>query len=314
VEATSHARNTATTRTQSGTSESNGRLFRGWTIITVVLVIAACSARGVDESAPTPLAVTLSEARLVDHDEWGAVFDDAGMVGTIAVREVGSVETHVWNRERAGQPRRPASTFKILNSMIILQTGVLDDVDTVVRWDGIRREVPEWNRDHSLRSGIEVSAVWMFQLLAREVGDTRMADEVARADYGNADIGGGVDQFWLSGDLRISPLEQLDFLERMVGRDLPFDDDVLGAVQDILIREQGDGWSWSHKTGTALIEDPPLGWFVGSTSHLDREWVFAMNIDLPFDGGGLEGQIDPLLRQRITREILESQGALPDAA
>lgn len=246
---------------------------------------------------------------IVQQDEWGQLFEDENVVGTFAVREVGSTQTLVWDRDRAERARLPASTFKILNSMIILQTEVVGDVEEVVPWDGVEREIEVWNQDHSLRSGIEVSAVWMYQALAREVGADRMAEWVAAAEYGNTDIAGGIDEFWLRGDLRISPLEQLDFLEQMVTGGLPFDADAVDAVRDILVQEQGDGWSWSHKTGTSLAAEPTLCWLVGTTELDDRTWVFAMNVDL--DGPELATQIDPQVRQTLSRRILEDVGALP---
>ena len=137
-----------------------------------------------------------------------------------------------------------------------------------------------------------------------------MSEWVERAAYGNRQIGGGIDQFWLTGDLRISPIEQLDFLERFVTDELPFRPEVVAAVGDILVREQGEGWAWSHKTGTALAEEPQLGWLVGITEHDDRTFVFAMNLDLA-PVTDVDTQLDPELRQRLARRILEHEAALP---
>ncbi len=226
------------------------------------------------------------------------------------MREVGTNETLVWDRDRAEERRIPASTFKILNSLIILETGVLPDVETVVRWDGVSREVAVWNRDHSLRTGIEVSAVWAYQELARQVGEEQMAEWVSRARYGNGDIGGGIDQFWLRGKLRISPLEQLDFLERLALGKLPLRPAIQESVLEILVREAGEGWAWSHKTGTALSEDSDLGWLVGLTEYNGVRHVFALNLDLE-PVTDLENQLDPWVRHDLAREILESEGALP---
>ena len=245
-----------------------------------------------------------------ERPDWQAFFDREGVTGTFTLREIGSGTSHVLDADRAGDARLPASTFKILNSLVILETGVLADVDTFVPWDGVDRQIPAWNRDHSLRSGIEVSAVWMYQHLAREVGEDRMSMWVEAADYGNTDIGGGIDEFWLRGDLRISPLEQLDFLERLATGDLPFEPAVTEAVLDILVRESADGWVWRHKTGTALAPDPDLGWLVGIAENDDRRWVFALNVDLePVDD--VSDELDPQLRQRLARSILEEEGALP---
>ena len=265
-------------------------------ILTGVALVAAC---GGD-----------TRSSLEADDRISTLFEDAGVTGTFVAREVGAEATVGHDLDRADERRLPASTFKILNSLVALESGVVASVDEEVAWDGVEREVPSWNRDHSLRSGIEVSAVWMYQLVAAEVGARRMAEFVAGTGYGNAETGPNVTEFWLRGDLRISPLEQLDFLERLVTDDLPFAPEHQAAVRDIIVRERGDDWTWSHKTGTALAATPTLGWLVGTTSFDDRDWVFALNLDLgSVDDVG--AQIDPQIRITIARDALELLGALP---
>jgi beta-lactamase class D len=294
--------------------------------VCLVGVLAGCTQSAPEGlvSSTTPMLTTgadvptshqidsgLEAPLVVERPEWAAVFAAEGAVGTIAVHKIGSNRIDVFDLARAAEPQIPASTFKILNSLIILETGTLPDVDTMVPWDGVDRGVTVWNQDHSLRSGIEVSAVWLFQRMAREIGYEQMAYWVSRAQYGNADIDGGIDQFWLSGDLRISAMEQIDFLARLVEGELPFRDEVVAAVRDILVRESGDGWAWSHKTGTSLSSTPPLGWLVGIAENAGGEWVFALNLDLE-TVGDTATQLDPQLRQRIARAILVSEGALPE--
>ncbi len=269
-------------------------------VIAAAMIAAACS--GTDDDTRT------IEFRI--DDDIAALFTDAGVDGTFVAREVGTDVTVGHDRERAAEPRLPASTFKILNSLVILESGVLSSVDEIVAWDGVERGVDAWNRDHSLRTGIEVSVVWMYQRLAAEVGAERMAELVAEAGYGNAETGPDVTEFWLRGDLRISPIEQLEFLERLVLDDLPFESEHQAAVRDIIVRERGDGWTWSHKTGTALAASPTLGWLVGTASYDGRRWVFALNLDLS-DVGDVGTQIDPQVRLTIARDALGLLGALP---
>jgi beta-lactamase class D len=264
-----------------------------------------------DPSETAGRASSVDTSSMVERSDWGAVFADAGVDGTFVLHEVGSDEIQVYDPERAATRRIPASTFKILNSLIILETGTVADVDEIIEWDGVQRDVPAWNRDHDLRTAIEVSAVWVYQELARRVGEEAMSELVGAAGYGNADIGGGIDRFWLDGDLRISPLEQVDFLGRLVADDLPFSEENMAAVREIMVREAGDGWTWSHKTGTALSDDPVLGWLVGTTEYDGSTWIFAMNLDL--GTVDVPSQIDPQVRQQITRTILEAEGALPPA-
>src|SRR5207302_1318723 len=116
----------------------------------------------------------------------------------------------------SGQAMLPASTFKIPNSVIALETGVVGDPDKdVFKWDGVVRSIEGWNRDHTLRSAIAASAVPVYQEIARRIGAERMQKYVDLFEYGNRDIGGGVDQFWLTGNLRIDPIQQIDFVDRL---------------------------------------------------------------------------------------------------
>ena len=123
------------------------------------------------------------------------------------------------NPARCKQRLTPHSTFKIPNSLIGLETGVIADADFVIPWD--RQKYPpetalseEWNRDHNLRSAIKYSVVWYYRELAKRVGEARMKKMVQALRYGNQDISGGIDRFWLNSSLTISADEEVEFLKR----------------------------------------------------------------------------------------------------
>ena len=60
-------------------------------------------------------------------------------------------------------------------------------------------------------------------------------------EYGNRDIGGGIDQFWLTGDLRIDPVQQVDFVDRLRRGVLPVSKRSQDLVRDILpVTKAGD--------------------------------------------------------------------------
>ncbi|MEM9131258.1 MAG: penicillin-binding transpeptidase domain-containing protein [Actinomycetota bacterium] len=246
---------------------------------------------------------------VVERPGWDAVFSADGLTGTMTLHEIGSDRIDVGDEARAEEPLTPASTFKILNSLIILETGVVPDVDTVLAWDGVDRGSEGWNRDQTLRTAIDVSAVWAYQAWAREVGEDRMDRWVDDAGYGNEDIGGRLDSFWLDGDLRISALEQVDFLTRFVEGELPFAERNQQAVREILVQDVGPGWSWSYKTGLSLRSEHEVGWLVGIVDLETSIWVFALNVDMTTTGGE---PVDPAVRIRVAESILEAEGVLPE--
>jgi len=132
----------------------------------------------------------------------------------------------VHNKKRAKQQLSPASTFKILNTLIALDVGVVTSKDSVFQWDGTKRGLDAWNKDQTLQSAFKVSCVWCYQEIARNVGESRYRSALMDANYGNQRIGDQVDQFWLNGELQVSALEQINFLSRLVSDSVPFRRDI----------------------------------------------------------------------------------------
>jgi len=211
-------------------------------------------------------------------------FADLGTSGTFVGYKVEDYLIIASDTTRSGEARLPASTFKVANALIALETGVVGDPDQdVLRWDGVTRANPAWNRDHSLRSAMAASAVPVFQDLARRIGPERMKKYVDVLEYGNRDIGGGIDQFWLTGNLRIDPIGQIDFLDQLRRRRLAVSQRVQDIVCDILPVTRTDKAVIRAKSGlvAARADEKPLGWIVGWVEHEKGPTVFAMNMDCP---------------------------------
>jgi beta-lactamase class D len=206
--------------------------------------------------------------------------------------------------ERCAERLPPCSTFKVPNSLIGLETGVIPDAEFVVPWDGRARSRAVLNRDHSLRTALAESVVWYYQELARRVGMERMQRHVSSIPYGNEDLSGGLTEFWLGSSLRISADEQVEFLRRLTAGDLPFSDRSMRIVRDLTVLERGDGWVLHGKTGSCRLEGGrSLGWFVGWIERGSETRVFACNVE----GSGLWGGD----ARRITAEILRESGLIP---
>jgi beta-lactamase class D len=210
-------------------------------------------------------------------------FADAGTEGTFVGYKVDDYLVIASDAERSGEAKLPASTFKIPNSLIALETGVVEDPDKdVFKWDGVKRSIEAWNKDHTLRSAIAASAVPVYQEIARRVGEGRMQKYVDLFEYGNRNIGGGIDQFWLTGDLRIDPVQQVDFVDRLRRGVLRISKRSQDLVRDILpVTEVGDAVIRA-KSGLlgAEVGKPSLGWMVGWAENGSAQTVFALNLDV----------------------------------
>ncbi|MCP1357919.1 class D beta-lactamase [Aneurinibacillus migulanus] len=205
--------------------------------------------------------------------------------GAFILRDVKNRTTFVYNQERANERVTPESTFKIPNALIGLQVKAVRDEYDVKRWDGIKRQFDTWNHDHTLGSAMRDSAIWYYQDMARDIGEQPMKQWIQKISYGNQDISGGIDQFWLNSSLKISPLEEVDFMESLYKEELPFDKSVMKTVKRMMIQEEGDDYTLYGKTGTRL-SDLGLGWFVGFIKVGDHPYVFVTNIN----GSGTEAK------------------------
>jgi beta-lactamase class D len=149
-----------------------------------------------------------------------------------------------------------------------------------------------------------VSSVPVYQELARRVGQERMLKYVKQARYGNANVGGGIDKFWLEGDLRISALEQIEFLQKLQQNKLPFSIKTMTAVKDIMVVEKGERWTLRGKTGIIVRVKPNIGWWVGWLERGDEVWYFALHIDI-----NKQEQVN--IRKDIVKAVLKGEGVLP---
>lgn len=150
------------------------------------------------------------------------------------------------------------------------------------------------------------SCVWFYQELARRIGEERMRGYLEETAYGNASTGGGIDRFWLDGDLRISQNEQISLLRRLWKNDLPFRDTVQGTVKRLMVLERGDNFTFSGKTGLGDVDGTLYGWLVGFIERDGKAYCYALNIASP----AMPMKEFAPLRLKIVRELLKEQKLL----
>lgn len=265
------------------------------TVASLLVPEAATAAAVSSANSPSGAVVDIGQ-RFRKHD----------VTGTFALLSVQDDTLLIHNPARADQEFRPASTFKIPNSLIALEAGAVADENVVLRWEARKHSVgPQstW-KDQSLRTALAASAVWFYQEMARRVGETTMKERLDRIGYGNRSTAGGLDRFWLTGGLRISPRQQMEFLRRLYADELPFSERTRRIVKDILVLESTAAYVLRGKTGLARPDGRSgVGWFVGWVQRGNHAWIFVSNI-------ATNESTDLALRKSLALDILADLGLL----
>jgi len=233
---------------------------------------------------PSVFIVFTLQAQAADwkeSPEIGELFKSAGVNGTFVLCDVTAQTYTGQNRDRAETRFVPASTFKIPNSLIGLSVGAVKSVDEVLPYKGHPQPFNKaWVKDMGLREAIVLSNVPIYQELARRIGLDCMRDNVARTDYGNKEIGPSVDSFWLSGPLKISAVEQTQFLAKLAQDKLPFPQEFQKSVREIVLLDRGLDWQLYAKTGWENAPGQGVGWWVGWVQKNSQIYAFALNMDV----------------------------------
>ncbi|MBX0292949.1 class D beta-lactamase [Hymenobacter sp. HSC-4F20] len=229
------------------------------------------------------LLLSTAPAPRVTERNFQQHFDAYGVRGSFLLYETATGRFTAYQEKRCRQGFLPASTFKIPNTLIGLQTGTLPDTATLCRWDGVKRDFPQWNQDMPYARALRVSCVPCYQQLARRVGVKPYQQWLRKLRYpGIMVTPSTLDTFWLDGNSRISQFEQVDFLRRLQAETLPVEVRHQRAVKRLLLLQKTPAYSLYGKTGWRFhsANNPDNGWFVGWIERTDgRTAIFALNVE-----------------------------------
>ena len=216
-----------------------------------------------------------------------ATLSDAftGKDGTIVIIDCSSGTMSNFRPNESTEPLAPCSTFKIWNTLIGLENGLIHSPEEIFyKWDGITREMPEWNEDLTLIKAFQVSCVPAFQDLARKIGAQRMQLWIDKINYGNRDISAGIDVFWLPAPgrttLLITPEQQAWLMYKLITGKLPFSEKSRIVLKDIMKAKETDHGTLYGKTGSGTYNNSSssLGWYVGYVESKGRAYAFACTV------------------------------------
>lgn len=232
-------------------------------------------------------------------------FDENNTNGCFALLDNGTGNFTIYNLSRYRDSSfLPASTFKIVNSLIGLQTGKISSDSMVIKWDGIKRSVDAWNKDLTMYEAFRVSAVPYYQEVARRIGKDTMQAWLDTLGYGTKKITSRIDSFWLDNSLKVTPDEELGLVKRLYFDQLPFYKYNQEIVKKAMLFENNSNYKLSYKTGWGFNEKGDnIGWMVGWIEENQHPYFFVLNIQSP------DPHFDMVaVRMKLLKDILKHLG------
>ncbi|MCT7910527.1 class D beta-lactamase [Arcobacter lacus] len=244
------------------------------------------------------LILCLNNFLFANDVEFENLFKKYQVEGTLVLESLNTKKVDIYNKKRANTPFSPASTFKIPNTLIALNEGVVNK-DSIIVWDKKVREFDAWNKDQTLQSAFKSSCVWCYKEFASKIGVEKYKKYLKELNYGNKTIGKDVTDFWLDESLRITAFEEIRFLKQLQANNLSFKQEDINLLKELMIDEKSENYVVRAKTGW----EGKYGWYVGYVETKNDVWFFALNIDT-------KTKEDLAKRKALTLEALKTKGII----
>ena len=206
-----------------------------------------------------------------------SVYKASNLEGTMLIFDAKQNINYCYNSSNFNVRYSPASTFKIFNTLVAFETGIVKDSSTTISWDKKIRKPDYWNQDLSIKRAFRYSAVWAYQCLAWQAGYANFSKWMKACNYGNANCEGAIDQFWLNDSLRITVDEQLNFLKQLKENKLPFSEKAVRQTKEIMFEEKTSKGNLFAKTGWAGNDKQDLGWYIGWIEN-DKQLLYFVQL------------------------------------
>ena len=235
--------------------------------------------------------------------EFQSILDAAKVKGGVLIYDLLGDTYYSNDFEWAKQGKLPASTFKIANSIIALETTDIANDSTLFEWAGEDRNFDVWEQDLPFRQAFRYSCVPCYQEVARDIGAEKMSHYLDKLEYRNMDVDtSNIDMFWLVGESRINQFQQIDFLKRFYQSELPISSRTELIVKSMMVLDENEEYKLSGKTGWSINNEVNNGWFVGFIEAQNNTYFFATNVEPTED---FDMNLFASIRQEVTYNALK---------
>lgn len=247
---------------------------------------------------------------IVLRPDFKKYFEDCTANGSIAIYDN---HQHQWILSDTLDNKKetlPASTFKIINMLIALETKTITSENDIVQWPGKTDTLkygyrPDIYHDMSVKEAFEVSAGWVFVELAKKIGKDNYMKFLSKSQYGNLDLSHTDEDFWNFGQFAISPINQVEFLKNLYNDHLPFSKRNLDIVKNVMVTERNSDYVIRSKTGWTRDRGMNTGWWVGFIENQNGTYFFATRLlqDRKFNSANFGS-----CRKDITKSVFKNLG------
>ena len=248
-------------------------------------------------------AETIDVTPEIVEADWSNYFN--GLNGTAVVYDATNQQYTIYNRDLAVTESSPCSTFKIISSLIALENGIIEPENSTRTWSGEIFWNEDWNKDIDFPEAFRTSCVWYYRQVIDDIGQDLMKRELDRLQYGNCDISDwegrlntnnsnrALTGFWIESSLLISPVEQVEVMERIFGDNSAYSEETQAELKQVMLLPEIDGTDITiyGKTGmgkaNGIVVD---AWFTGFAESTTGKIYFCVRLGRS-DGMNVSSQL-----------------------
>lgn len=268
-------------------------------ILSIVILVFSCTNKKTNSDKNKSPEIE----REVVVSEFQTLIDSADVKGSILIYDLKDDKFYSNNFNWAKKGNLPASTYKIPNTIIALETGVVQNDSTLFKWNGKERRLKIWEQDMIFKDAFHYSCVPCYQEVARKIGVNRMNKYLDKLDYGKMKVDStNIDLFWLEGESQINQYQQIEFLKRFYNSELPISKRTETIMKRMIVIEEDETYKLSGKTGWSIRDGNNNGWFVGFVEIKENTYFFATNVE-PNQNFNMD--LFPMIRKELTFKALK---------
>jgi beta-lactamase class D len=251
--------------------------------------------------------LTISLTNAFGQISYQKYFDTFSVTGSTTIYDFNNKKWLYTDSVDTKKETLPASTFKILNSLIALDQKIVVDERQVIKWDSTEKtffgtKIESWNKDTDLKTAYKNSTVWFYVEMAKKIGKKKYKKYLTKCNYGNRNLTEKGIDFWNYGDFGVSPKNQIEFLLKLYDNNLPFSKTTIDKVKEIMISEQTENYTIRDKTGWTKKNGIDIGWYVGYIQTNENVYFFATRITKDINDNNTNFSN---ARKEITKTILK---------